>query len=153
MFDYNFLQRQLHYCNSCQTLQGNNDVNETQKQGANANNKISSFKRVSSTYFVLRHFWNHAINLKRVSVKHLAYLWAVSYVKINILFTNSSITKATCKRTQQLPTLLCQQCWELLRLCCSGMQTDATTPNNVAGCCVRAAVVWKRTQQLPTLLR
>ena len=39
---------------------------------------------------------------------------------------------ATRKRTQQLPTLLAQQCWEMLPLCwqwCA--QTDATTPNNM----------------------
>ena len=72
---------------------------------------------------------------------------------------NQSI-KAACKQTQQLPTLLRQQCWELLRACwqwsangynnsqnccasnvgscCvrvgSGVQTDATTPNNVGTC-------------------
>ena len=39
--------------------------------------------------------------------------------------------KAACKRTQQLPTLLRQQCWELLVRVGSGVQTDATTPNNV----------------------
>ena len=85
---------------------------------------------------------------------------------------------------QQLPTLLRQQCWELLHACwqwcangcnnsqhccannvgscCmrvgSGVQTDATTPNIVAptmlgvAACV-LAVVCKRMQQLPTLLR
>ena len=69
-------------------------------------------------------------------------------------------TKAACKQTQQLLTLLAQQCWELLRACwqwcangrnnsqhccannvgsccvCvgSGVQTDATTLNNVGTC-------------------
>ena len=41
----------------------------------------------------------------------------------------SRITKAACKRTQQLPTLLRQQ----LRVG-SGVQTDATTPKNVGTC-------------------
>ena len=42
--------------------------------------------------------------------------------------------KATCKRTQQLPTLLGQQC----RSCClrvgSGVQMDETAPNNIGIC-------------------
>ena len=71
-----------------------------------------------------------------------------------------------CKRMQQLPTMLRQQCWELLRACwqwcangcnnsqqccannvgncCvhvgSGVQTDATTPNNVGTC----SASWER---------
>ena len=40
-----------------------------------------------------------------------------------------------CKRMQQLPTLVRLQCWELLRACVGrGVQTDATTPNNVGTC-------------------
>ena len=41
----------------------------------------------------------------------LVHSWAVC----KLFF--SKITQATCKRTQQLPTLLRQQCWELLRAC------------------------------------
>ena len=44
------------------------------------------------------------------------------------------VALAACKRTQQLPTLLRQQCWELLVRVSSGVQTDATTPNNVGIC-------------------
>ena len=33
------------------------------------------------------------------------------------LETNAFISKTACKRTQQLPPLLRQQCWELLRAC------------------------------------
>ena len=46
---------------------------------------------------------------------------------------------ASCKRTQQLPTLWRQQCCVLLRPCCNGVQTDATTDAacNIQQCCVR----------------
>ena len=74
----------------------------------------------------------------------------------------ASVLAVVYKRTQQLPKLFGQQCWELLRLCwqwcangrnssqnCSannvgsccvrvgsGVQTDATTPNIVKTCSV-----------------
>ena len=57
--------------------------------------------------------------------------------------------QATCKRTQQVLTLLRQKCCVLLCPCCSGVQTDTTTPYNmqqglqtdetcnIQQCCVR----------------
>ena len=41
------------------------------------------------------------------------------------------VSKAACKRTQQLPTLLRQQCWELLRAC---WQWCANRCNNSQQC-------------------
>ena len=41
------------------------------------------------------------------------------------------MSEALCKRTQQFPTLLARKCWELLDSVVSGVQTNATTPNNV----------------------
>ena len=55
----------------------------------------------------------------------------IKYLRINNNFTHPLLwretatnqpqvrrmAKAACKRTQQLPTLLAQQCWELLRTC------------------------------------
>ena len=43
----------------------------------------------------------------------------------------SSVSKAACKRTQQLPTLLRQQCWELL---CACWQWCANGCNNSQQC-------------------
>ena len=41
-----------------------------------------------------------------------------SYLTICFRIASQNQTnKAACKRAQQLPTLLCQQCWELLRAC------------------------------------
>ena len=50
--------------------------------------------------------------------------------------------KAACKRTQQLPTLLRQQCWELLRACWQLSANERINSqhcwrNNVGSCCVR----------------
>ena len=57
--------------------------------------------------------------------------------------------QAMYKRTQQLPTLFREICCTLLRPCCSGVQTDSTTPYimqqgvqtdetyNIQQCCVR----------------
>ena len=57
--------------------------------------------------------------------------------------------QAMCKRTQQLLTMLRQKCCVLLSPCCSGVQTDTTTPYNmqqgvqtdetckIQQCCVR----------------
>ena len=53
------------------------------------------------------------------------------FYKRNRYCRRGTLIKATCKRTQQLPTLLLQQCLVLLRPCCSNVQTDATTPNNM----------------------
>ena len=54
--------------------------------------------------------------------------------------------KATCKRTQQLPTLLAWQSWDLLRAC---WQLSANGRQNSQQ---RYNATCKRTQQLPTLL-
>ena len=54
-----------------------------------------------------------------------------SYATKILLFEINSV--AACKRTQQLPTLLLQQYWELLRACWQWW--------------------WKRMQQLPTMGR
>ena len=53
------------------------------------------------------------------------------FYKRNRDYRRETLIKATCKRTQQLPTVLRQQCCVLLRPCCSSVQTDATTPNNM----------------------
>ena len=50
--------------------------------------------------------------------------------------------RAACKRTQQLPTLLRQQCWELLRACwqwCANGRNNSQQccANNVGSCSVR----------------
>ena len=42
--------------------------------------------------------------------------WAL-YIHFKTQFFGKNIVKAACKRTQQLPTLLGQQCWELLLAC------------------------------------
>ena len=74
--------------------------------------------------------------------------WFLQYFlgHILVLFTNPAFflnpfknngkgeTKTACKRARQLPTLLCQQCWELLRPVGSGVQTDTTTPNKFRTC-------------------
>ena len=83
-----------------------------------------------------------------------------------LLTLGTSRAKATCKLTQQLPTLLAQQCWELLRpcwqWCANGLNNQQHCwANNVGSCCVRLYVaksltgfklgattrnrVWKRT--------
>ena len=48
-----------------------------------------------------------------------------------LLCCEKSVNKAACKRTQQLPTLLAQQCWELLPAC---WQWCANGCNNFQQC-------------------
>ena len=52
-----------------------------------------------------------------VSVIRLTLISQNSYPVIVLLFQNIKVPKAARKRTRQLPTLLRQQCWELLRAC------------------------------------
>ena len=82
-------------------------------------------------------------------VKSLASAQTKRPKSVELLFSNNSSrrqeilmnmaheglnSKAACKRTQQLPTFLRQQCWELLRACWQWCETDATTPKNVGTC-------------------
>ena len=69
---------------------------------------------------------------------HVASSYANLWEQKSVFFTKEiGITgvehycEATYKRTQQLPTLLRQQCHVLLQPCCSSVQADATTPNNM----------------------
>ena len=40
-----------------------------------------------------------------------------AHIRLMCVAQSTPLLKAACKRTQQLPTLLRQQCWELLRAC------------------------------------
>ena len=51
-----------------------------------------------------------------------------------------SVCTALPTRTQQLPTLLAQQCWELLRPFARNLKPRANGRNIVGGCCVRLHV-------------
>ena len=46
-----------------------------------------------------------------------------------------------CKQTQQITTLLVQQCWELLVLVVWCMQTNATPANIVGGCLKKRCIL------------
>ena len=53
-------------------------------------------------------------------------------------FTSSTKREAACKRAQQVPTLLRQQCWELLR---AGWQWSANGCNNSQQVCDLQCIV------------
>ena len=68
---------------------------------------------------------------KYVYISQLAFGRPAFSVRWACCCWRQSMSEASCKRTQQFPTLLARKCWKLLDSVVSGVQTNTTTPNNV----------------------
>ena len=86
------------------------EVEEIQELKENSENQ--NMKKSTSTWL---NVWTSWAESKNFETNLLAYEAKQVDKTLQKLF--AGIRKAACVRTQQLPTLLRQKCWELLRPC------------------------------------